>query len=71
MKITVQRTPEKVELLKAVVAKDKSTAMKAQESLAALIGNTIAQVLPLMNSSALVYRDFAFDHDSEIGRAHV
>lgn len=65
MKITVPRTQEKVDLLKSVVAKDKSVAMKAQESLAALIGNTIDQVLPLMNSSALIYEDFAFDHDSD------
>ena len=65
MKITVQRTPEKVELLKSIVSKDKAVAQKAQESLAALIGQTIDQVLPLMNSSALIYRDFAYDRDSD------
>ena len=65
MKITVARTQEKVDLLKSVVSKDKAVAMKAQESLAALIGSTIDQVLPLLNSSALVYEDFAFDHDSD------
>lgn len=63
--IKIARTPEKIELFKQVVSPNKETSFKAQEALAALIGTTIDQVLPLMTSSAMVYRDFAFDHDSD------
>lgn len=65
MKITVERTKEKVDLLKQIVSSNKETSANAKEALAALIAQTINQVLPLMTSSAMIYRDFAFDHDSD------
>lgn len=65
MKITVKRTPEKVDLLKQIISPNKETSEGAKEALASLIGQTIDQVLPLMTSSALIYRDFAFDQDSD------
>lgn len=65
MKITVERTPEKIELLRQIASPNRETSLKAQETTAALIGPVIDQVLPLLTSSALVYRDFSYDQDSD------
>lgn len=65
MKIKLQKTPEKVELLKAIASTNRQTSLEAQEALAAIIGPVISQVLPVAASSALVFNDFEFDQDAQ------
>ncbi len=63
-KIKVKRTPERIELLKQIVSSDVAVSDAAKESVAAIIGSALDQVLPLLASSSLIYRDFEFDQDS-------
>ena len=63
-KIKVKKTPERIELLKQVVSSDKNQSEEAKEAVAAIIGSTLNQVLPLLSSSSLIYNDFEFDQDS-------
>ena len=45
MKITLKRTPEQVELVKAMASRNRNVAYEAQVALAEFIGPVLAEVL--------------------------
>lgn len=63
MKIEFKRTPEQLQLIKAMASKDRSVATQAREAFAALVGPVLQEVLQQASTSALFYRDFTFDQD--------
>lgn len=65
MKITFDKTPEQVALIKNMAAKDKTISEPARESFAAAITPVIQEVI--LNASTLqgIYRDVPFDQNTE------
>ena len=63
MKISFKRTPEQIELIKAIGSRDKAKSMEALETLAAFITPIIQKVVKQAGSAGLVYRDLDFDED--------
>ena len=45
MKITLKRTPEQIELIKAMASKNRAVASEAQTALAEFIGPVLAEVI--------------------------
>jgi len=64
MKITLDRTPEQVELIKAVGSRNAETSVAAQEILAYSAGQIIQQVLEQVSISPMLYSDYEFDQDT-------
>jgi hypothetical protein len=65
MKITIDRTPEQIELIKLMAHKTKSKAIEAQEAFAAFIGPIIQVVLEQAPVISNLYKDLPFDQNSQ------
>jgi hypothetical protein len=65
MKINIKNTPERVELIKAMVDPDPSKAMAAREAFAGFIAPVVQQVLNLGGLSPLIYTDWPYNEDDE------
>lgn len=65
MKITLNRTPEQVKLIKDLASRNKLVAEQAQESLAAFIGPVLQQVINNASTAAMIYSDLEFDQNSD------
>lgn len=65
MQITLKNTPEQVELIKAMGSKNMQVSREAQEAVAAFLGPVVREVLLTAGTVARIYRDVAFDEDSD------
>jgi len=64
MKITINRTPEQVELVKLMASKNKLKAIEAQEAFAAFIAPVIQNILQQAPVISRFYKDIAYDSNS-------
>lgn len=65
MQITLKNTPEQVELIKAMGSKNPTVAREATEAVAAFLGPVIREVLMTAGTVSRIYKDVAFDEDSD------
>lgn len=65
MEIKLKNTPEQVELIKAMGSKNPTVAREATEAVAAFLGPVIREVLMTAGTVSKIYRDVAFDEDSD------
>jgi len=65
MKITIDRTPEQVELIKLMAHKTMSKAIEAREAFAAFIAPIIQVVLEQAPVISNLYKDLPFDENSQ------
>ena len=65
MQITLKNTPEQVELIKAMGSKSPTVAREATEAVAAFLGPVIREVLMTAGTVSRIYKDVAFDEDSD------
>jgi len=65
MEIKLKNTPEQIELIKAMGSKNPSVAREATEAVAAFLGPVIREVLMTAGTVSRIYRDVAFDEDSD------
>jgi hypothetical protein len=65
MQIQLKNTPEQIELIKAMGSKNPTVAREATEAIAAFLGPVIHEVLMTQGSVARIYRDVAYDEDSD------
>ena len=65
MEIKLKNTPEQVELIKAMGSKNSTVAREATEAVAAFLGPVIREVLMTAGTVSKIYRDVAFDEDSD------
>lgn len=65
MQITLKNTPEQIELIKAMGSKNPTVAREATEAVAAFLGPVIREVLMTAGTVSKIYRDVAFDEDSD------
>ena len=65
MQITLKNTEEQVELIKAMGSKNPTVAREAAEAVAAFLGPVIREVLMTAGTVSKIYRDVAFDEDSD------
>ena len=63
MKITLKRTPEQVELVKAMASRNKAVAYEAQVALAEFIGPVLAEVLNQAPTVSNLFQSLQFDAD--------
>jgi len=63
MKITLKRTPEQVELVKAMASRNKTIAYEAQVALAEFIGPVLAEVLNQAPTVSNLFQSLQFDAD--------
>lgn len=63
MRIEFKRTPQQVELVKAMGSKDKAKAAEAMQAFAAFISPVVQTVLNQAASSATVYKDLPYNED--------
>ena len=63
MKITLKRTPEQVELIKAMASRNKSVAYEAQVALAEFIGPVLAEVLNQAPTVSNLFQSLQFNAD--------
>jgi len=63
MKITIKRTEEQVELLKAMASKNRDVAYEAQMALAEFIGPVLAKVLNQAPTLSNLFTNFQFNAD--------
>jgi hypothetical protein len=63
MKIKFEKTPEQVELVKAMGSSNKVQAIEAQEAFASFIAPVIQEVLLQAGTSAAIYEDMSYDED--------
>lgn len=63
MKIKFEKTPEQVELVKAMGSSNKSQALEAQDAFAAFIAPVIQEVLLQAGTAAAIYEDMSYDED--------
>ena len=63
MNITLKRTDEQVELVKAMASRDKNVAYEAQEALAAFIGPVVAEVVNNAPTISNLFSPFQFAAD--------
>jgi|TARA_R110002051_G_scaffold24371_7_gene60558 hypothetical protein len=61
MKITLKRTPEQVELVKAMASRNKTVAYEAQVALAEFIGPVLAEVLNQAPTVSNLFQSLQFD----------
>lgn len=64
MKITINRTPEQVELVKLMASKNKLKAIEAQEAFAAFIAPVIQNILQNAPVISRFYKDIPYDSNS-------
>lgn len=65
MQIQLKNTPEQIELIKAMGSKNPSVAREATEAVAAFLGPVIHEVLTTQGTVSRIYRDVAYDEDSD------
>lgn len=65
MEIKLKNTPEQIELIKAMGSKNPTVAREATEAVAAFLGPVIREVLMTAGTVSRIYRDVAFDEDSD------
>jgi len=63
MNITLKRTDEQIELVKAMASKDRSVAYEAQQALAAFIGPVLAEVIDNAPTLSNLFTAFQFAAD--------
>tara|TARA_A200000159_G_scaffold164449_1_gene194108 strand:- start:51 stop:1193 length:1143 start_codon:yes stop_codon:yes gene_type:complete len=63
MKITLKRTPEQIELVKAMASKNRDVAYEAQVALAEFIGPVLAKVVNQAPTLSNLFTNFAFSAD--------
>jgi hypothetical protein len=63
MKIKFEKTPEQVELVKAMGSTNKVQALEAQDAFAAFIAPVIQEVLLQAGTAAAIYEDMSYDED--------
>jgi hypothetical protein len=63
MKITLKRTPEQVELVKAMASRNRTVAHEAQVALADFIGPVLAEVLNNAPTISTLFQSLQFDAD--------
>ena len=63
MKITLKRTPEQVELVKAMASRNRTVAYEAQVALAEFIGPVLAEVLNNAPTVSNLFNSLQFDAD--------
>ena len=63
MKITLKRTPEQVELIKAMASRNKTIAYEAQVALAEFIGPVLAEVLNQAPTVSNLFQSLQFNAD--------
>jgi len=63
MKIKFEKTPEQVELVKAMGSSNKTQALEAQDAFAAFIAPVIQEVLLQAGSASAIYEDMTYDED--------
>jgi len=63
MKITLKRTPEQIELVKAMASKNRDVAYEAQVALAEFIGPVLAKVINQAPTLSNLFSNFAFSAD--------
>ena len=63
MKITLKRTPEQVELVKAMASRNRNVAYEAQVALAEFIGPVLAEVLNQAPTLSNLFQTLQFDAD--------
>lgn len=63
MKIKFEKTPEQVELIKAMGSSNKVQALEAQDAFAAFIAPVIQEVLLQAGTAAAIYEDMSYDED--------
>ena len=63
MNITLKRTDEQIELVKAMASKDRSVAYEAQQALAAFIGPVLAEVVDNAPTLSNLFTAFSFAAD--------
>jgi len=65
MQIQLKETPEQIELVKAMGSKNPTVAREAMEAVAGFVTPVIKEVLLTAGSAARIFRDIAFDEDSD------
>lgn len=65
MQITLKNTPEQNELIRAMGSKNPTVAREAVEAVAAFLGPVIHEVLLTQGTVSRIYRDIAYDEDSD------
>lgn len=63
MKIKFEKTPEQVELVKAMASSNKVDALEAQDAFAAFISPVIQEVLLQAGTAAAIYEDMSYNED--------
>lgn len=63
MKITLKRTPEQVELIKAMASRNRNVAYEAQVALAEFIGPVLAEVINNAPTVSSLFQSLQFDAD--------
>ena len=63
MKITLERTPEQVELIKAMASKNRDVAYEAQTALAEFIGPVLAEVVNTAPTVSNMFTSLQFNSD--------
>lgn len=63
MKIKFEKTPEQVELVKAMGSSNKAQAIEAQDAFAAFISPVIQEVLLQAGTAPAIYEDMSYDED--------
>lgn len=63
MKITLERTPEQVELIKAMASKNRDVAYEAQTALAEFIGPVLAEVINTAPTVSNMFTSLQFNSD--------
>ena len=64
MKITLKRTDEQIELIKAMASKNRDVAYEAQAALAEFMGPVVAEVINQAPVVSNLFTSFTFDEDS-------
>lgn len=65
MQINLKNTPEQVELIKAMGSKNPQVSREALEAVATFLGPVIREVLLTAGTVSRIYKDVAFDEDSD------
>jgi len=63
MKIKFEKTPEQIELVKAMGSTNKVQALEAQDAFAAFIAPVIQEVLLQAGTASAIYEDMTYDED--------
>jgi hypothetical protein len=63
MRIKFNKTPEQVELVKAMASSNKIESAEAQEAFAAFIAPVVQEVLEQAGTASLIYEDMTYDED--------